>query len=449
VGEERNRYADLLRVGAIGLVVAGHWLVTAITYESGQLSGIDALAAISWGRWLTWLFQVMPVFFVVGGYANATSWTAHRAGGGTWATWLRSRALRLLTPTTLYVAVAVLAVLAARAAGVSRSEIGEAAWFVGLQLWFLPVYLLLVLLTPALLALHGRLGVGAPLVMVAGVVVADVGMIAGHLPVIGLANYLLGWGAIFLLGFGWRDGWLAGRANRYVLGIIGVLALAALLAFGPFPVDMIGVSSERVQNANPPSVALCAFAAAQTGLLLAVEGAGQRLLARARAWRLVSRLNETTMTVYLWHMLPVVLVAVIIYPAGLMPQPGVGSWQWWALRPAWIALLGLVLVPLVVLVRRLELALDRTARVGWPGIRRRSAVGGGRWLPWLVAAGVGADVLALIKITLTGFAPGGTPSLPVLALFVVGLVLVISSGCPVPTIPVIVRLANPPDPPRS
>ncbi|HUD37229.1 MAG TPA: acyltransferase [Streptosporangiaceae bacterium] len=434
MGVERNRYADLLRVGAIGLVVAGHWLVTAITYKNGQLSGIDALAAISWGRWLTWLFQVMPVFFVVGGYANATSWTAHRARGGTWATWLRSRALRLLTPTTLYVAVAVLAVLAARAAGVSRSEIGEAAWFVGLQLWFLPVYLLLVLLTPALLALHARLGVGAPLVMVAGVVVVDVGMIGGHLPVIGFANYLLGWGAIFLLGFAWRDGWLAGRANRYVLGIIGVLALAALLAFGPFPVDMIGVSSERVQNANPPSVALCAFAAAQTGLLLAVEGAGQRLLARTRAWRLVSRLNETTMTVYLWHMLPVVLVAVIIYPAGLMPQPGVGSWQWWALRPAWIALLGLVLVPLVVLVRRLELALDRTARVGWRGIRRQSAVGGGRWLPWLVAAGVGADVFALIKITLTGFAPGGTPSLPVLSLFFGGLILVISSGYPVPTI---------------
>jgi hypothetical protein len=70
-GAERNRYADLLRTGAIGFVVVGH--------------------------------QVMPVSFVVGCF-----------------------------------------------------------------------YLLLVLLTPALLALQTRLGPGAPVVMVIGVAVVDV-----------------------------------------------------------------------------------------------------------------------------------------------------------------------------------------------------------------------------------------------------------------------------------
>jgi hypothetical protein len=37
-------------------------------------------------------------------------------------------------------------------AGVPGAEVGEASWLVALQLWFVPVYLLLAALTPALLA---------------------------------------------------------------------------------------------------------------------------------------------------------------------------------------------------------------------------------------------------------------------------------------------------------
>ena len=35
----RNRYADLLRVVAIGAVVYGHWIVTSITYSHGRYPG--------------------------------------------------------------------------------------------------------------------------------------------------------------------------------------------------------------------------------------------------------------------------------------------------------------------------------------------------------------------------------------------------------------------------
>ena len=37
VAAGRNRYADLLRVCAIGAVVLGHWLLTDITYRGGRL----------------------------------------------------------------------------------------------------------------------------------------------------------------------------------------------------------------------------------------------------------------------------------------------------------------------------------------------------------------------------------------------------------------------------
>jgi peptidoglycan/LPS O-acetylase OafA/YrhL len=77
----RNRYADLLRVLAITAVVTGHWLLTSITYQGGQLSGLDALDYIRWGGRVTLAFQVMPVFFLVGGYVHAISWTRHRDRG--------------------------------------------------------------------------------------------------------------------------------------------------------------------------------------------------------------------------------------------------------------------------------------------------------------------------------------------------------------------------------
>ncbi|WP_127358493.1 hypothetical protein [Actinacidiphila soli] len=63
-----------------------------------------------------------------------------------------------------------------------------------------------------------------------------------------------------------------------VLAAAGTVLLTALLVWGPFPVDMIG-AGVRVGNTTPPSVALLAFAAAETGVLLTVEPALQRMLA--------------------------------------------------------------------------------------------------------------------------------------------------------------------------
>ncbi|GIU93155.1 MAG: hypothetical protein KatS3mg011_2061 [Acidimicrobiia bacterium] len=94
---ERNRYIDFLRAAAILMVVIGHWLVAAPYVDSdGVLTAGHLLADLPWTRWLTWLFQVMPVFFLVGGYANAASW--HSAHPGPYGHWLQRRVIRLLRP---------------------------------------------------------------------------------------------------------------------------------------------------------------------------------------------------------------------------------------------------------------------------------------------------------------------------------------------------------------
>jgi fucose 4-O-acetylase-like acetyltransferase len=318
----RNRYADLLRVCAISSVVVGHWLLTDITYQDGQVSGLESLTYISWGRWVTLLMQVMPVFFLVGGYVNARSWAAHHDRGEGWTDWVRERAMRLLWPTTVYVAVAILAVAGARMAGVSAAELARAGWLVAFQLWFLPVYLLLIALTPVMLAAHRRWGLAVPAAMAVAAAAVDVAVIGFHVALIGFANYVLVWGSMHQWGFAWQDGALTrARWRPYALAAGGGAVLVGLLVWGPFPVDMIG-AGERIGNTTPPSIALLAFAACQTGLVIAAEPAVSRLLARPRRWRLVRRFNSTVMTVYLWHMVPVVIVAAALYTSGVSRPSG-------------------------------------------------------------------------------------------------------------------------------
>jgi len=413
----RNRYADLLRVVAIGGVVYGHWLLVSITDSHRQLSGVDALNYVSWAPWATWLFQVMPLFFLVGGCVNAQSWRAHRAAGETWTRWVRDRALRLLWPTAVFLVAGMLAVVAAAAAGVPSADLADAAWLVALQLWFLPVYLLLIALTGVLEAAHRRWGLAVPLAMAAAAALVNAATVGPHLHVIGYANYLFVWGSVHQWGFSWLDGTLT--RNRWrPLAIFGAGAalLGCLLAWGPFQVDMVGAG-----NTNPPSVALLGYALAQAGLALAVEPAMTRLLASPRLWRLVQRLNALVMNVYLWHFVPAVLVAIACYPTGVLPQPAIGTGQWWALRLVWWALLTLVLIPLVLGVTWAERPL----------LRLPAGVGpAGPWSPAILIAGLAAVGLGLTKLAIDGLAPDGRPTGWVLACCAVGLAAIFCTGRP-------------------
>ncbi|MFF4653256.1 acyltransferase family protein [Streptomyces sp. NPDC001380] len=415
----RNRYADLLRIGAVGAVVLGHWLLTDVTWSGGRLSGRSALPYVPWGAWATLVLQTVPVLFVVGGYAHAASWTAHRGRGEDWASWVRGRAVRLLWPTTLYVAAASAAAACAAAAGADTAALARAGWSTALHLWFLPVYLLLVVLTPLLHAAHRRWGAAVPAAAAAGAVAVDAAVLGPRLPLVGFANHLLVWGSMHQWGFAWQDGTLTRPRRRCaLLAAGGAAALAGLLAWGPFPVDMVGAGA-RTGNTAPPSVALLAFAAAQTGLLLTAEPAVSRLLARPSVRRRVSRLDRAVMTVYLWHMVPVVVVAVALYPTGAVPQPGVGSARWWALRAAWVALLAALLVPLTAAVLRVQRPLGR--------LPAGDGAAGGR-ASVLLLCGLGAVVPALARFAVAGFAPGGRPPVPVLAAYACGFAAVLLSG---------------------
>ncbi|MFG3020076.1 acyltransferase [Streptomyces sp. NPDC048254] len=407
----RDRYVDFLRAWAIVLVVLGHWLITALVREpGGQITAPELLATVPWTQWLTLAFQIMPLFFLAGGHAAGGSWPRAQAAGGTAAGWLGRRALRLLLPTGLYSGLVLLAVGVCSTAGVDAGTLSLVGWAMAMQFWFLPVYLLLSALTPLMYAAHRRWGLLVPPVMGAVGLVADVLVVTVHAPYVGLLDYVLVWGVAYQLGFCWRDGLLTGRRLvPVVMAAGGGVAFAALVALGPFPVSLILVTGQDPSNTDPPSAAMLAWVVAQVGLCLLAAPAVRRLLDRERVWRVVRPVGAASMTLYLWHMLPVLVVAAVFYLTGLAPEPVLGSAAWWGLRIPWLLVLGLVLTGVVSALRPLERGLavlyERTAPAA--GLQRA-------WPLWL---GLAVDIAALGRFAVRGFAPDGRlPVLPTMGL---------------------------------
>ncbi|WP_165956168.1 acyltransferase family protein [Streptomyces hainanensis] len=316
-------------------------------------------------------------------------------------------------PTAVYVGTATVAVVVCLLVSVDRRVLGELGWALALQLWFLPLYLLLVLLTPLLLALYRRVGLWLLVVFVALAAVVDVLVFGPDIPVVGTANYLFVWGGMFLLGFAWHDGALRGIRPLLMI-VVGAVAWVLLVTVGPFPISLIGVPGARIENDSPPSLALFSYALVAIGLLVLAEPAANRWLRNPRRWRRVSAGNRTTMGLYLWHMAPAMAAAAVIYPLGLFPDEAPGTGAWWLLRLAWVILLAALLVPLIVLVSLVPRPPARAARHQW---------GTGAWITLLVA--LGAVGYALEMYAIHGFAPSGHFPWHILLPFAAGVLLVV------------------------
>jgi hypothetical protein len=128
-----------------------------------------------------------------------------------------------------------------------------------------------------------------------------------------------------------------------------------LTELGPYPHAMVGVPGEPLSNTSPPKITLLALATAQGGLLLALQAAARRWLARGAPWTATILVNGMIMTIYLWHptaMLFVIALADGLGGIGLRLSPGSGAW--WASRPVWHGVLAAALLPLVAIFGRFE-----------------------------------------------------------------------------------------------
>jgi peptidoglycan/LPS O-acetylase OafA/YrhL len=410
---DRNRVVDFLRATAIVTVVLGHWLMAAVMVQDGTFVPNAVLNIAPWSHPLTWVFQVMPLFFIVGGYANGLSWRSARRRGDSYAAWLRSRLQRLAAPVLPLLLVWLAIASVAYAAGVPGATLRTASQVALVPTWFLAAYIVVVAVAPLLLAVWERLGwwsIGAGLAL-GGLV--DWWSIAGDNPWIGFANYLVVWATVHQLGFAWLDGSLAGTGRRIALAAAGLVGLVALVWAGPYPVSMIGVDGAVLNNSYPTRVTLAFLGMAQAGVVLLAERRLAALLERPKVWAVAVVVNLRIMSLYLWHLTAMVLVigmSLLAGGFGLKATPLTG--YWWATRPVWFAVLATVTTGLVLLFGRFEKPiLDR---------RPAPAV----WRPAVATAAVcgGLGVMAASGIVSGGGVHWVWPLLPVVAVLGLGVV---------------------------
>lgn len=352
--DSRNRVVDFLRAAAITVVVLGHWTMVAVDVEGGiQPHGV--LDATRWLHPLTWVFQVMPIFFLVGGYSNALSWRSARRKNLGYGAWLRVRLRRLCIPLIPLLIAWLLFSAVALAAGVPTEIVSRASRMSLVPTWFLAAYLLVIVVAPACLALWERWGWWS---VAGGIVVAglvDAVSIALDAPLIGYPNYLLVWASFHQVGFAWLDGGLRRLRQKLVLLACGAAGLAVLVGGGPYPVSMLTVSTDAISNSNPTRVTMAFLGMLQAGVVLLLEGPLAALLRRPRIWLATVLVNMRIMTWFLWHLTALVGLSHLLLALGLrslLPTPLSGVW--WATRPLWWLALLLITGVFVVLLGRFE-----------------------------------------------------------------------------------------------
>ena len=94
---DRDAFIDITRVLSVLVVVFGHWLTTNVIWDDDIIEIENALSIVRNSHWATWLIQVMPLMFFVGGFANARSLQRH---DGVYLAYLRTRYQRALFGTT-------------------------------------------------------------------------------------------------------------------------------------------------------------------------------------------------------------------------------------------------------------------------------------------------------------------------------------------------------------
>jgi fucose 4-O-acetylase-like acetyltransferase len=388
----RNRYIDFLRAASIIVVVLGHWLMAAPTVERGAFSLSDMLHVAPWSQWLTWLFQVMPLFFIVGGYANAASWGSYAAADRGYAAWVARRLQRLVRPVLpLLIAWAVVA-LTARWIGLSAAIISAGSTVALLPLWFLAVYVIVVAIAPLTHGLWLRHGIASFWALVAAAIAVEALARVPALDFIRWSNYAFVWLAFHQLGHAWRHGAFTKPARALLLAAGGFAALLLLRAVAGYPVSMVTVPGDPASNTNPPSIALLALGITHGGLVIAAEARGRRWLERPRRWAATVLINSVILTLYLWHTtVMIVLVALLEWPGGAGLRLAPDSAAWWLTRPLWImALVALVSAAIAVFGRFEALPPDRgdSPPPGWRSVAGAVTLSAG--LVWIGSVGIGA-----------------------------------------------------------
>lgn len=350
----RDRAIDVARLSALVTVMFGHCALLLATIDEDGLRIGNILGELPHLTPITWVVQVMPLFFFAGGAAGAYGWHPDGSAAGTaWGSWLVSRTQRLCRPVFWYLAFWTLALLVARLTlgADSADRLGREC--VAL-LWFLGVYLVVIAFVPALTRLRSLGAVGAVIgaLVVAAAAIDQVRFAAGSAEA-GVLNFVIVWLIPIVIGVAY-----ARRLLRPPVAVgVAVVALAAqvlLAVTGTYEVALVTTgSTDGVSNVSPPTLLLAVHCIWMPCVFVAVAGIVERLAERPRVWYVIAVGNGGAMTLYLWH-IPAIAVAAFTLNAFGLDAWDVHAPYFWALLALRAAVFAVVMLVTFLLLSPLE-----------------------------------------------------------------------------------------------
>lgn len=397
----RDRAVDVARLTALVVVMFGHCALLLGTIDAGGVRIGNLLGAMPAIAPVTWIVQVMPLFFLAGGAAGAYGWHP----GAAWGSWLFSRAQRLCRPVFWYLAAWMVALL------VVRETVGEeSAADLGREcvalLWFLGVYLVVLAFVPALTRLRTGRSLALTLGGLLGLAAAVDGIrFAVGTAESGVANFLIVWLIPVVIGVAYARGLVGVRAA--VIAAVGAFAGQVLLAVaGRYEVSLVVTGAERMSNVAPPTLLLALHCTWMSCAFVAVAAPIRQWAARPRVWHAVAVGNGGAMTLYLWHIPAIALAAVGLHAVGLdaydVHAPG-----FWGL----LGLRAVVFAVVMAVLFRLLSPLEHRRLPWWDGPIRPAG-------PRTVIAGVLVCVAGVLLVLLAKQGMTGVAGWTALACFV-------------------------------
>jgi peptidoglycan/LPS O-acetylase OafA/YrhL len=358
----RNPYVDWLRAFSLIVVVLWHWAFTILDWRDDGPRATSPLGFTA-GFWiLTWLFQVMPIFFYIGGYVHLRSWERARARGVGLGPFVVRRLRQLAVPgAALLVTWVALGSFVGWYFGVEG--FGRVVKLVVSPLWFLGVYLMLIALLPVSLWLHRRYGM-LVLVWLAGLAMSvDVARFHYHIEDVGWINMLLIWALAHQAGFFYDTVVRAPRQIDLSLLWGGLFGLVGLVFSGLYPGSMVGVPGERFSNMAPPTFVMVALLLFQIGAVEILRPAMTMRLERPR-WRTVNEIiNRFALPLFLFHTTGMAIARFLAWRFlgdDLRDKPV--DAVWWATRPLAVIFPLLCTLPVIYLFGRRWVRAPRSDR---------------------------------------------------------------------------------------
>lgn len=311
----RDRVTDFVKSAALLLVVIGHSLAWYVLPDGGIDNTLNHAPRL-W--WLTWVLQILPVFFFIAG-AGLVRLAREKSSRRYLA-----RASGLLEPAVLLLFLALVVATVLRFTSPVPTQRAVGTLMVQLT-WFIGVYLLLISLAPLLI----RLGsVPAGTALLCAIALVDVIRVRDA-DGLGWLNMILVWAFFAVLGTQLER---LRAARRWVLATAAVTSLAAgttLIIVGPYAKALITATTiPGISNLAPPTLVLAFAGAAQVFSLLLAWPLLQRWLSQDRVWVPVAVFGSRAMQIYLYHLIFIMVLVAPFIVSAVTSDPLSPGWWW-------------------------------------------------------------------------------------------------------------------------